>query len=63
MQNQKTNEIRLPYKFKPRGYQLPVLKALDSGFKRIVWVAHRRAGKDKTFINHTAKSMYERVGA
>lgn len=56
-------KIYLPYKFKPRDYQLPVLKALDDGFKRIVWVAHRRSGKDKTFINHTAKAMHQRVGA
>jgi len=59
----KKDEIHLPYKFEPRDYQLPVLRALDNGFKRIVWVAHRRSGKDKTFINHTAKAMYQRVGA
>lgn len=63
MQDQKTNKVRLPYKFEPRDYQLPVLRALDNGVLRIVWVAHRRAGKDKTFINHTAKCMYQRVGA
>jgi hypothetical protein len=64
MQNQPnpTNKIRLPYNFSPRDYQLPVLKALDAGYKRAVCVWHRRAGKDKTFINHIAKSMYERVG-
>jgi len=56
------NKIRLPYHFEPRFYQLPVLKAMDAGFKRVVWIAHRRAGKDKTFINKIAKSMYERVG-
>mgnify|MGYP003145316764 CR=1 FL=1 len=57
------NEIRLPYQFEPREYQLPVLRALDDGIKRAVCVWHRRSGKDKTFINHIAKSMYKRVGA
>jgi len=62
MPNQKI-KIRLPYEFTPREYQLPVLKALDAGIKRAVCVWHRRSGKDKSFINHVAKSMYERVGA
>lgn len=57
------NKIRLPYKFEPRDYQVPVLDALDDGFKRLVWVAHRRSGKDKTIINYVVKAMYERVGA
>jgi len=36
---------------------------LDEGKKRIVWVAHRRSGKDKTGINIVAKKMMERIGA
>jgi phage terminase large subunit len=56
-------QITLPYNFTPRWYQLPVLKALDKGYKRVVWVAHRRSGKDKTILNYIAKAMYERVGA
>lgn len=55
-------EIILPYNYKPRDYQLSLLKALDSGYKRAVWVAHRRAGKDKTGLNYTIKRMPERVG-
>jgi phage terminase large subunit len=55
-------EIELPYKFKPRPYQLRLIDALDDGYKRAVWVAHRRSGKDKTLINVTIKKMYERVG-
>ena len=58
-----SNRIRLPYKFIPRDYQLPVLGALDGGAERAVCVWHRRSGKDKTFINHLARCMYERVGA
>lgn len=55
--------ITLPYKFEPREYQLPVMEALDSGYRRAVWVAHRRSGKDKTLINYVAKSMWERKGS
>lgn len=62
MPNQPVNSITLPHEFTPRGYQLPILKALDSGYKRAVEVWHRRSGKDKVFINYTAKKMYERIG-
>ena len=47
--------ITLPYNYTPRSYQFPILKALDSRCNRIVWVAHRRSGKDKTCINIVAK--------
>lgn len=56
-------EVTLPYNFNPRFYQLPVLSALDNGYKRVVSVWHRRSGKDKVFLNKVVKSMYERVGA
>lgn len=55
--------ITLPYAFIPRDYQLPILKALDGGYKRAIAVWHRRSGKDKVFFNYLVKSMYERVGA
>jgi len=54
--------IIIPFNFTPRIYQIPVLKALDSGFKRLAWIAHRRSGKDKTMINYIAKKMFERKG-
>ncbi len=54
--------ITLPYKFIPRDYQVPLLEAMDSGILRAAAVWHRRAGKDKTCINITAKKMFERVG-
>ena len=58
------NAITLPYHFKPRDYQWPILDALDTkGFKRAVAVWHRRSGKDKTFLNYMFTKMYERVGA
>jgi phage terminase large subunit len=55
-------KLILPHNFKPRHYQLPILKAMDSGATRGVAVWHRRAGKEKTFINYTAKRAAERVG-
>ena len=55
--------IQIPNNFQPRDYQLPLLKAIDTGYKRAVVVWHRRSGKDKTLINLTAKKMFERVGA
>ena len=54
--------VTVPHNFAPRHYQLPVLKALDGGAKRVVAVWHRRSGKEKTFINYTAKAMLQRVG-
>jgi len=56
-------EISLPHKFDPRAYQIPVLRAIDNGFLRIIQVWHRRAGKEKTDVNIVAKKMMERVGA
>lgn len=55
--------ITIPHNFSPREYQLPFLKAMDSGKKRAVLIWHRRSGKDKTVLNFTIKKMLERVGA
>lgn len=54
--------IRVPFNYTPREYQLPILRAMDSGIKRAAWVAHRRSGKDKTCLNIVIKKMLERVG-
>jgi len=55
--------IELPYKFEARDYQRPLLHALETdGYKRAVVVWHRRAGKDKTFLNHMIPAMVERKG-
>ncbi len=54
--------IQIPYNFMPRPYQLPVLRALDSGATRAVAVWHRRSGKEKTFINYTARKCIDRIG-
>jgi len=55
-------DLILPHQFEPRNYQLPALRALDSGIKRAVAVWHRRAGKEKTFLNHTVKAAFQRIG-
>lgn len=56
-------QISIPHKFHPRDYQLPFLRAMDSGKRRAVLVWHRRSGKDKTVWNFTIKSAFQRVGA
>lgn len=54
--------IQIPFNFTPRPYQLPVLQSLDGGATRAVAVWHRRSGKEKTFINYTARKCIDRVG-
>ncbi len=54
--------VQLPNNFTPRSYQEPVWTALESGIRRVVWVAHRRAGKDLTFLNWTACECFRRTG-
>lgn len=49
-------------KFEPRPYQIPVLKALDSGFKRVLAIMPRRAGKDITALNYVIRKMWENPG-
>lgn len=55
--------VTLPFNFTPRFYQLPVLRALDRGATRAVAIWHRRSGKEKTFVNYTAKRSFQRVGS
>lgn len=55
-------DLIIPYRYQPRPYQLPILKALDRGIKRAVAIWHRRAGKDLTFINVCAKACFQRMG-
>lgn len=56
------SKIQIPHKFTPRPYQLPFLKAMDSGKKRAVKVWHRRSGKDKTDWNFLIKKACTEVG-
>lgn len=56
------SRITIPYNFLPRGYQEPIYDSLPDGFIRGVVIWHRRAGKDKTFINILARESFKRVG-
>ena len=48
--------------YKPRVYQAPLLKALDSGYKRVLAILPRRAGKDITALNYIIRKMWEVPG-
>ena len=55
-------DITIPHKFRPRFYQMPVFKAIDNWFKRLLLVRHRRAWKDKACFNIMVKEALKRVG-
>lgn len=55
-------EIQIPFRFTPRSYQLPFLKAMDNGIKRALLIWNRRSGKDKVCFNFTVKKAFEKVG-
>jgi len=55
-------EIRLPYHFQPRDYQIPLWRAFDEGQRRLLTVWHRRAGKDKCCLNLLIRAMMMRTG-
>lgn len=55
-------KFEIPYKFEPRSYQLPFLKAMDNGIKRAVCAFHRGAGKDLMALNYLIKRACEKPG-
>lgn len=55
-------KIEIPYGYKPRPYQLNILRALDNGVKNACWVVHRRGGKDTTMWNYMIKRAYLEPG-
>lgn len=55
-------DIAVPFNYVPRGYQENGYYALEEGYKRGVSVWHRRAGKEKTYLNVTVREMCKRVG-
>jgi hypothetical protein len=57
-----THEITLPHLYIPRDYQLPIWEAFDEGYKRLIYVAHRRAGKDKTCWNIMIRAAAQVMG-
>lgn len=56
------SNITIPNQWTPRPHQLPFFQAMDGGKKRACLVWHRRAGKDSSVLNFTAKEMFKRVG-
>lgn len=54
--------IQIPYQFTPRTYQKELLAARDNGFKRLLAIYHRRAGKDKTMFNLIVRESLKRKG-
>jgi phage terminase large subunit len=54
--------IEIPYNFKPRWYQEPLMRYMDNGGKRAVWIVHRRGGKDLTAMQQTNKMAHLEKG-
>lgn len=54
--------IVLPYKWKPRPYQVEAWRYLAKGGKRLVMRWHRRAGKDDLLLHHTACAAHQKKG-
>ena len=52
----------VPHNFRPRDYQLPILRAIDEGYKHIYFLVHRRGGKDVVFWNGLIKRAVENKG-
>lgn len=48
--------------FKPRPYQINLLKAFDRGTRRLIMLYHRRAGKDIVCLNLVIAEMAMNVG-
>lgn len=58
-----TREITLPGAgWRPRPYQMPLWRYLESGGKRAVYVWHRRSGKDDVALHWTAIAAHQRKG-
>jgi len=55
-------QIEIPYNYKPYEHQKAIYNALPQGYNRGIVIWHRRAGKDKTFINILAREAFKRVG-
>ena len=54
--------IQIPHNFSPYPYQVPLYDCIPNGFKRGFAIMHRRAGKDKVFMNILARECVKRVG-
>lgn len=59
---EKMGKVKIPYRWKPRKYQLELWRYLEGGGKRAVAVWHRRAGKDSLALNWTAVAAMQHKG-
>jgi len=64
MNLQQKNEdiITIPYNFRPYKWQIPSYNMLRDGFKRGIWVDHRRCGKDTRGFNIIVEEMWRNPG-
>lgn len=53
--------ISLPNNWRPRPYQLPAWRYLESGGKHAELIWHRRSGKDEIALHRAACAAFERV--
>lgn len=51
-------KISLPYNFDPYYWQIPSYTMIRMGYKRGIWVDHRRCGKDARSINMAIEEMW-----
>lgn len=57
------NYQELPYNFKCRPYQFETCRAFFSGkYRRFIDIEHRRAGKDKKWLNIICAAAHQRIG-
>lgn len=57
------NSQELPHDFRARPYQMETFKAFFSGkYNRFIDIEHRRAGKDKKWLNIICAAAHQRVG-
>ncbi len=49
-------------RFKPRDYQIPISDALNRGFRRVLAILPRRAGKDVVAFNYCIKAALKKPG-
>lgn len=57
-----SNQVQIPFNFKPRDYQLALFRAMDSGIRNAFLRWHRRAGKDKACWCYMIKEAFAHPG-
>lgn len=55
-------DITIPNEFAPRQYQERPMAYLDKGGRTVMWIVHRRGGKDLTLMHQTCKMAFQRTG-